>query len=178
MTQTQMKWLIGGVLGVVLSGAVFLFSQPAPKAPIFSAQDLNGKVVSLKTLKGKPVLINFWATSCPGCVREMPNWVDIHRKYADKGLIIVSVAMAYDDPNFVKTFTIERQLPFPVIYDADGSIAKAYGDVRATPTLAWIDPSGRWVETSLGEPPRKRLIAWIEKALSQSQPDQKEEVHS
>jgi len=125
MTRLNMKWCTGMLIGALLAYLSFIVLNTARDVPSITIQDLNGHSIAIKELRGKPVLINFWATSCPGCIREMPNWVDIHRKYHDRGLTIVAVAMSYDTLDFVKAFVSARHLPFTVVFDTDGAVAKA-----------------------------------------------------
>ena len=68
-------------------------------------------------------LVNFWATSCTGCMKEMPRLVETHRKYAGQGFETVAVAMSYDRPDYVQTYVNTNKLPFKVALDMDGSIA-------------------------------------------------------
>jgi peroxiredoxin len=156
------KWL-GGLVGALLSVLIFVTTFTAKPAPLFNVKDIYGKNIALAQLKGSPVLINFWATSCPSCVRDMPNWISLYQAYQAKGVKVIAVAMSYDDLEYVKTFAAARQLPFSVVYDADGELAKSFGDIRLTPTTAWIDRSGQWVETSLGDISLHRLKSWLDK---------------
>ncbi len=93
-------------------------------------------------------MVSFWATTCAPCVREMPQVVATHQRFADQGLTTLAVAMRYDAPARVADFAQHRQLPFGVVIDNMGAIAKAFGDVQATPTLVLIDKKGtvakRW----------------------------------
>ena len=113
-------------------------------APNFTLQSNAGGQVSLASLKGKVVMVNFWATSCATCVKEMPQMVETYNKFKQDGLEFVAVAMSYDPPNYVLNYTETRKLPFKVALDSGGDLAKQFGDVNMTPTTfvigGWQDP--------------------------------------
>ena len=108
-----------------------------------SFDDLNGSPVTMASLRGRPLLVNFWATSCSTCIAEMPDMVETYKKYQANGLELVAVAMSYDPPNYVLNYAETRQLPFKVALDTDGSAAKSFGDVKLTPTTFLIDKDGK-----------------------------------
>jgi peroxiredoxin len=161
------KWLLVVVALVVAGGAALLLTdrQEAPKA-VFTL--LSGEKLPLDSLRGKVVLVDFWATSCPGCVKEMPQLVETHNKYQGQGFETVAVAMSYDPPEYVKAFAAKNGLPFKVALDADGGNAKAFGDVRLTPTSFLIDRQGHVVQRILGEPDFVKLHQLIEQKLAQA----------
>ena len=121
-------------------------------APTFSYTLLDGKQADSTSLRGKVVLINFWATSCTTCVHEMPQMVATQRKFAGKGFETLAVAMSYDAPASVADFAESRRLPFGVVIDNTGEIASRFGDVRYTPTTVLIDKHGAIVKRYVGEP--------------------------
>jgi peroxiredoxin len=128
---------------------------------------LDGNVVDTASFKGKVVLVNFWATTCVTCVKEMPSIVATHNKYKDRGFETVAVAMSYDPPQWVSNFAQSRQLPFKVALDNTGDIAKAWGDVKLTPTTYLLDKQGRIVKRFVGEPEFDALHQLVEKLLAQ-----------
>lgn len=121
------------------------------QAPTVSFNTLKGEHVRLATLRGKPIFLTFWATSCVGCMKEMPHLIDLHNELNKKGLEIIGVAMDYDPPGQVLETVRRRNVPYTITLDSDGSIAKAFGGVRLTPTSYLIDPNGRVVLKKLGE---------------------------
>jgi peroxiredoxin len=142
------KLLAAAVLGgVLLLGYLALERNRAPE---LSYRTLSGQTISPAALKGKVVLVNFWATSCPGCIEEMPHMQQMYREYAAKGFETIAVAMNYDPPNYVQAYVKKNALPFPVVLDSDGSIAKAFGDVALTPTTFLIDREGNIVKRYVG----------------------------
>jgi peroxiredoxin len=129
---------------------------------------LDGNTVDTASFKGKVVLVNFWATTCVTCVKEMPSIVATHNKYKDRGFDTVAVAMSYDPPQWVSNFAQSRQLPFKVALDNTGEIAKAWGDVKLTPTTYLLDKQGRIVKRFVGEPEFDALHQLVEKLLAQA----------
>lgn len=129
---------------------------------------LDGDTVDTASLKGKVVLVNFWATTCVTCVKEMPSLVATHNKFKDRGFETVAVAMSYDPPHWVSNFAQSRQLPFKVALDNTGEVAKAWGDVKLTPTTYLVDKQGNIVKRYVGEPEFDALHQLVEKLLAQA----------
>ncbi len=129
---------------------------------------LDGSKTHTADLKGKVTLVNFWATTCVSCVKEMPALVATHNKYQAQGFDTLAVAMAYDPPAWVLNFSRTRQLPFKVALDNTGEIAKAWGDVKLTPTTYLVDKQGRIVKRYVGEPDMDALHRLIEELLAKT----------
>jgi len=160
------KPLLIAVAVLAIAGALVYALMEKPAAPASTFTTLEGKTITLSQLRGKIVLVNFWATSCPGCVKEMPDLIETYNQYKDRGFVIVAVAMSYDPPNYVANFAKTRQLPFPVALDVDGEHAHAFGDVQVTPTSFLIGKDGRIVEQKLGDLDFTKLKAMLDKELS------------
>lgn len=160
------KPLLIAVAALAIVGALVYALMDKPGAPASTFTTLEGKTLSLDALRGKVVLVNFWATSCPGCVKEMPDMVEVYREYKDRGFEIIAVAMSYDPPNYVQSFVQTRQLPFPVALDVTGEHARAFGDVQLTPTTFIIGKDGRILEQKLGEIDFVRLRALLDRELA------------
>lgn len=141
-------------------------SQPA--TPDVSFTTLDGQTSRLSALRGKVVLVNFWATSCVTCVAEMPQLMATHDKYKARGYDTLAVAMSYDPPAYVSRFAESRKLPFGVVIDNTGAIAKAYGDVSITPTTFLLDKKGAVVKRYVGQPDFAALHGLIEKLLAEA----------
>lgn len=158
------------VLAVIAVIAVAAFGYLSftkkPDAPQVVFTDLDGQKVALQSLRGKVVMVNFWATSCATCVKEMPQMVQTYNKYKDKGFDFVAVAMSYDPPNYVLNYAQTRNLPFKVALDAQGDIAKSFGDIKLTPTTFVIDKEGKILKRYLGEPDFAEVHQLLEKALA------------
>ncbi|HLL10442.1 MAG TPA: TlpA disulfide reductase family protein [Rubrivivax sp.] len=156
--------LLAMLSGMALFGAACSGRDAAPQ---FEYTLLDGSKSSLQAQRGKVVLVNFWATSCVTCVKEMPQIVATHRKYAGRGFDTLAVAMSYDPPAYVANFAQSRQLPFGVVIDNTGAIAKGFADVKLTPTTYLIDKRGAIVKRYVGEPDFKELHALVEKLLAE-----------
>jgi peroxiredoxin len=128
---------------------------------------ITGEKLTPDALKGKVVLVNFWATSCVTCVKEMPMLVDTWKKYSPKGYETVAVAMSYDPPNYVLNFVETRKLPFKVSLDPKGEIAKAWNDTKVTPTSYLVNKQGQIVKRFVGAPDEAEFHAIIEKLLAE-----------
>src|SRR4030042_7109610 len=160
------KLLLIAVAVLAIAGALFYALMDKPSAPAATFTTLEGKPIVLADLRGKVVLVNFWATSCPGCIKEMPGMVETYKQYKDRGFEIVAVAMRYDPPNYVANFVQTRQLPFPVALDVNGEHARAFGNVQLTPTSFIIGTEGRILEQKLGELDFVKLKALLDKEVS------------
>ena len=150
-------------VAVIAIGAAFLLR--ATPAPLVSGQTITGQSVSSSALKGRPYLVNFWATSCVTCVKEMPDLVAVHREFESKGFITIAVAMSYDRPDYISTFVKDRNIPFLVIHDKDNVWTKAYGDVAVTPTTFLVDREGNIMKRYVGEPNFSELRKILAKEL-------------
>jgi peroxiredoxin len=160
------KPLLIAIAALAIVGALAYALIDKPGAPAATFTTLEGKPIALADLHGKVVLVNFWATSCPGCIKEMPGLVETYNQYKDRGFVIVAVAMSYDPPNYVANFAQTRRLPFPVALDVNGEHARAFGDVQLTPTSFIIGKDGRILEQKLGELDFVKLKALLDRELS------------
>ena len=169
MATTSRSWIkpaVVGALVIALAGvgyATFTSSTPAPDVTFV---DLKGQKISSQSLRGKVVMVNFWATSCVTCVKEMPQMVETYNKYKGQGLEFVAVAMQYDRADYVLNFTETRKLPFTVALDSGGDIARKFGDVTLTPTTFVIDKNGKIIKRYVGEPKFADLHKLLEKELA------------
>jgi len=152
------------ILGIVLFAALSLFKKES--APAVSFRTLNGEQIAMESLRGKVVLVNFWATSCATCVQEMPEMIETYKKYSDRGLEFIAVAMSYDPPNYVLNYSESRQLPFKVALDTDGQAAKSFGDVKLTPTTFVIGKDGAILKRYVGIPEFASMHQLLDKALA------------
>jgi len=119
-------------------GAEKLVNQ---KAPLFELPDLDGKKVSLADFKGKVVLLNFWATWCPPCRREIPDLVALHRMYRSQGFSVIGVVLSSGSPQSVKKFAKTYNINYPILM-GDSKVVKRYGNFQAIPTSFLIDRKG------------------------------------
>ena len=129
------------LLALVLLSVVAL-NRLSTHAPDVTFTTITGQKITLKALRGKPVIVTFWATDCPGCIEEIPLLIDLYSQYHTQGLEIIAVAMNYDPPNHVIAMTQDQQLPYPVALDLTGEHALAFGDVQLIPSTFLITPDG------------------------------------
>src|SRR5690606_39183692 len=97
--------------------------RPAQTAPDVAFTTLEGQKITMQDLRGKVVLVKFWATSCVTCVKQMPDNIANYNQYHPQGYETIAVAMNYDPPNYVLNFAQTRKLPFPVALDTSGELA-------------------------------------------------------
>jgi len=124
-------------------------------APDFSANDLSGKSIMFSSFKGKPILLNFWATWCPNCREERKYLNSFYEEYKDKGIVVISVSTDRS-PELVKEFLNKVPMNFIVLHDAGRQAAKAYG-VSALPTSYLINREGLIKQRFLG------VVDWTDK---------------
>jgi peroxiredoxin len=142
--------LILSLVSLVIAGAWFWQTQTTLTAPNVTFKTIKGDSIDLIDLKGRPVLVTFWATDCPGCIEEIPHLIKLHQQFSPEGLTIVAVAMDYDPPNQVLAMSTAKQLPYAVALDPSGSLAQRFGDVKLTPTSFVIDRNGLIVMQKIG----------------------------
>lgn len=135
-------------------------AQADAVAPAFSGQNLNPKAtdyqgeVSLESLQGKVVLLNFWATWCGPCKLEMPHIQSIYDDNKDKGFVVVSVSIDdARDKSQIKPTIMSKKLTFPVIHDQDTSIVSQYNPTKTLPYTVIIDAEGRISQVHQGYTP-------------------------
>lgn len=117
-------------------------------APDFLLKDLDGNIVRLQDLKGKVVLLNFWATWCPSCRFEMPSMEALHKELNSQGLAVLAIALR-ESAEDVRAFYNEHRLSFPALLDQDAKAAELY-DVWSLPTSFVIDKHGYVVGKIIG----------------------------
>lgn len=154
------------LLIVAVAAGSYLALSANKAAPEVTFVDLQGTKIPLTSLRGKVVMVNFWATSCATCVKEMPQMVETYQRYNARGLDFVAVAMSDDPPNYVLNYVETRKLPFKVALDPQSTLAKAFGDVRMTPTTFVIDKQGNIIKRYVGEPDFVALHKLLEAALA------------
>ena len=118
-------------------------------APDFSLQTLDGKTMRLYDLRGKAVLLNFWATWCAPCRIEMPWFVELQKQYGPEGLQVVGVAMDDASPQEISDFAKEMGVNYPVLLGKE-AVGEAYGGVQFLPENFYIDRNGKVVDRAFG----------------------------
>ncbi len=124
-------------------------AEPVP-APALHLPDLDGKPHDLADLKGKLVVVNFWATWCPPCRREMPSLERLNRKLGEQGLAVLAVDVGEDaDTVFSFTGQLDPAPAFPLLLDRDSSAMQRW-KIRGLPTTFVIDAAGRVIYRAVG----------------------------
>jgi peroxiredoxin len=160
------KALIGIVVVIALAGAgIWQFAGSAKTVPDLTFTSLTGEKITTQDLRGKVVLVKFWATSCVTCIAQMPDTIQNYVDLSPRGFETIAVAMQYDPPNYVKNYADTRKLPFTVAIDSQGEIAKAFGDVKLTPTAFLIDKEGHIIKRYLGNYDKAAFLSTVNKAL-------------
>ncbi|MBU3600145.1 TlpA family protein disulfide reductase [Polynucleobacter sp. 30F-ANTBAC] len=142
-------------------------SDTQQSMPNFKLSEISGKVLTQDDFKNKVTIINFWATSCTSCVKEMPQLIETYEKFKADGVELMAVAMSYDPPMYVVNFAQTRKLPFKVALDSDGSVAKAFGKIQLTPTTLVINKKGKIIKRYVGEPEWDAFHQLIQKSLAE-----------
>lgn len=141
--------------------------QKGSVAPDFSLKSLpDGKDVRLSSLRGKAVLVNFWATWCEPCKIEMPSLVDLQKKYGPQGLQIVGVAMDDADDKEISTFAHKMGVNYLVLRGTE-KVGDLYGGVDRLPMTYYLDRSGKVVDETMGMAGEATLEDAIKRALAQ-----------
>ena len=160
------------LLAVAMIGAFgYLLLTPTSleTRPDISLTTIDGEELQLAGLQGQPLLVTFWATTCPGCIKEIPHLIELYNELAPRGLEIIAVAMDYDPPNQVLAMRKARNIPYPVALDIHADAARAFGNVRVTPTSFLIAPSGQVIYQKIGAMNMNKLRADILAMLGSSQ---------
>ena len=134
----------------MLAGGYIIFQSKPTLAPDVSFKTITNKTIALKDLQGKSVLITFWASNCPSCLKEIADFKHLYQKYHQSGLEIIAIAMYYDRPNIVVDTSKAYQIPYDIVLDLDMHLATAFGDVSLTPTTFLLNPKGKIVFQTTG----------------------------
>jgi thiol-disulfide isomerase/thioredoxin len=141
---------------LLLAGAAFLLGgnqSPATDvkkaAPDWQFSDVEGKPVKLSDFKGEVVILDFWATWCPPCRTEIPSFVALQKKYADKGFTVIGVSLDEQGPSVVKSFMHRFGMNYPVVM-GNQTVVVDYGGFEAIPTTFVIDRQGNIITAYQG----------------------------
>ncbi len=120
--------------------------------------------MKLSSLKGKVVIIDFWATWCPPCRKGIPDLIELKKKYGSKGLEIVGVSVDTDTKNQVVGFMKDKGINYPVVY-GNQNVTELYGGIEAIPTTFIIDKQGKIVASYQGLMPALTYENHVRKLL-------------
>lgn len=124
-------------------------SAPPDKAPNFSLKTASGTTVELAKLKGSVVVVNFWATWCGPCRKEIPGFIEVYEQYKSKGLEIVGISLDRQGWEVVKPYIEQKKVTYPVVM-GDDALTEAYGGISAIPTTFIVDKTGNIVKRHVG----------------------------
>jgi len=136
-------------------------------APDFTLQSLDGKTVRLSDFRGKPVVLNFWATWCGPCKIEMPWFVDLQKEYGPTGLQFLGVAMDDASTKDIAEFAESMKVNYPILIGKE-SVGDAYGGVQFLPETFYIDRNGKVVDKAFGLKGRGEIEDAIKKIMTTS----------
>lgn len=163
---------LGVVLAVMVIGTAGCRGSGSPRtgdlAPDFVLPDLHGNVHKLSNHRGKPVLVNLWATWCPPCIAEIPLLDEIVREYGPRGLVVLGIA-GDDDAAKVQDFVTKHAPGFKVLLDPGGTVGTLYG-ITGYPESFLVDRDGKLVTKFIGPVPSDsgRLAQPVASVLAQS----------
>ena len=129
-------------------------------APSFSMRTLDGKTVRLSDFKGRPVVLDFWATWCAPCRASMPHLDSIQTRYKERGLVVLGLSVDDDDPPYVRKFADRLGVKFRLGM-ADEHILDLYGPIRSIPTTVFINRNGTIVRRVVGYLDQETVDAYV-----------------
>jgi peroxiredoxin len=131
-------------------------------APEFTLTDINGKAVNLSDFKGKAVILDFFASWCPPCRQEIPDFIQLQKSYSDKDFTMIGVALVSAED--AKDFANKEGINYPVLPD-NGKVSDSYGPIRSIPTTFVLDKSHKIVKMYIGFRPKSTFEADIKELL-------------
>ncbi len=153
-------------LSTILLMVQLVWAQQSLKAPNFRLTGNDGKVYELSQMQGKVVLVNFWATWCPPCRAEIPDFIDVYKRYKDKGFEIVGIALDEEGWNPVRKFMSKAGINYPVVL-GNAEVMRAYGGIQSIPTSFLIDKKGNIAAKRIGILRKAELEEAVKKLLAE-----------
>lgn len=133
-------------------------------APDFTLPDLEGNSLTLSDFKGRVIILNFWATWCPPCRKEIPDFVELYEKYKDEGLLIIGVNLDRGDSRTVKQFSKNYKINYPIVL-GNVNVTQDYGGIRGIPTTFVIDRKGNIKKKYVGYRPKATFEEAVKRLL-------------
>ena len=155
---------VAAILIIALSFGLFTVATAQKKAPNLSLKTGDGKTYELYRHKGKVVILNFWATWCGPCRQEIPDFIEVYKKYKDQGVEIVGVSLDQGGWEKVNPFVKQNSINYPVVL-GNPAVASTFGKIQFIPTTFIIDPSGNIVDEHTGVMTKAMLEAKIKPYL-------------
>ena len=146
-----MKKFLLAVLMIGWVGVGCVSAAPAARkpAPDFTVKTLEGNSLKLSSLKGKVVLLDFWATWCPPCRAEIPHFKELYSQYKGKGLEIIGLSIDQDGEAAVRPFAKENGINYPLAI-GNQALTQVYGGILGIPTTFLIDKQGKIAQKYIG----------------------------
>lgn len=142
---------------------------PAPDQPM---DTMDGRTINLADQDGKVILVNFWATWCGPCRREIPDLIQLYEDLKDEGLVIVGIAVDQEGGEVVRPFVEEQQINYPIVLDPEQSMEKHFDAMYGLPTTYVINPEGKIVKRVLGVFPVEDLKPELTTMLNENNPSE------
>ena len=156
------------VMLVAVLGYLWRKSSGLEEVPDITVVTITGERIALAAMRGQPLLVTFWASTCSTCIEEMPHLIDLYHELSPRGLKIIGIAIFYDPPNRVLAMQESRRIPYTIALDIDAHASRAFGEVGLTPTTFLIAPDGRVVYQKTGsmdmDKVRKEILAMLKPA--------------
>ncbi len=140
-------------MAVVAGALAFFFLAPTDglqAAPTPKMTTVDGDAIDPDKLSGKPYMVVFWATDCPGCIKEIPHLNELYSEFGKDGFEVIAIAMPHDQIDQINTMRSQKGMSYKIVFDEDGTLAKAYGGVSLTPTNMLISPDGKIALNKVG----------------------------
>jgi len=164
------------VAGVIILIAIFSVacdkgstgSTPAAElknAPDFKLEKVGGGTAKLSQYRGKIIILDFWATWCPPCLKEIPDFVELQKEYGDKGLVILGISLDQNPKKVLPPFIKKYKVNYPILL-TDGKVDKTYGGVSGIPTTFVIDQKGAIYKQYVGFRPKQVFESDIKALLN------------
>jgi thiol-disulfide isomerase/thioredoxin len=163
-------WAAAQAAAAALSHELTALPEPRP-APDFTLEDMDGEPHTLSALRGKVVVVNFWASWCGPCREELPSLDALYRAYKDRGLVVLGIN-EWESPDHVFSYlgSLPVEPSFPILFDRDTAVAERYG-VKGLPTTFVVDRQGRLVYRAIGgrDFAHPKIRALVERLLGEAQ---------
>ena len=165
ITDTRWIWLM--LLVVALAAQVSCGSKSEETVPVIVLPTLDGQLVNLSDFNGKVVMLNFWATWCPPCRSEIPDFIELQNDLGDEGLAIVGISLDTAPPDVVQGFMDDNGINYQVLYAGEQAeeVVDQMGGVRGIPTTFLINRQGGIVRKVTGVLPKKAWITAVSELL-------------
>lgn len=154
LIKTKKLILFAALLASALLGGAsiyFVVKNTGPNSlPDITLETPDGRPFALSTLRGKPLLVVFWASTCEICIQEMPALIRLHNEYAPQGLEIVGIVIYYDNKDNALAMVSNMPIPYRILLDRDKKATQAFRNVHYTPTTFLIAPNGSIVYRHFG----------------------------